>query len=58
MAKPVMHQIKDNGRLLWCVEYAGMRRCYEQDWQAIWLHQLCLDLYLADVEIDASRDAM
>ena len=53
-----MHQIKDNGRLLWCVEYAGMRRCYEQDWQAIWLHQLCLDLYLADVEISASKDAM
>jgi hypothetical protein len=58
MSKPTMNRIFENGRWLWCVEYAGMRRCHEQDWQAQWQYTYCLRLYQSEQAIDASNDAM
>ena len=57
MAKPMMSQIFEDGQWLWCVEYAGMRRYYRQDWQAKSLYDYCLDIYRSKLIIDQDGPA-
>ncbi len=57
MAKPMMSQIFEDGQWLWCVEYAGMRRYYRQDWQAKSLYDYCLNIYRSKLIIDQDGPA-
>jgi len=46
--KPTIKQVKRNGKLVWCVEAAGIVRYHEQDWQAQWLYSYLMRLYNSD----------
>lgn len=45
MSTPALLKLTEGNQMVWCVEYAGMRRCHRQDWQAKWLYDYCIDLY-------------
>jgi hypothetical protein len=45
-----MERVEDAEGVLWCVSYAGMRRCHRQEWQAQWLYEAALAAYGAEQE--------
>jgi hypothetical protein len=50
VSAPVIERVEDAEGVLWCVSYAGMRRCHRQEWQAQWLYEAALAAYGAEQE--------
>ena len=57
MAKPALLKVLEGDQMVWCVEYAGMRRCHQQDWQAKSLYDHCLDVYRSKLIINQNGPA-
>jgi len=45
-----MERLEDEGGVLYCVTYAGMRRCHRQEWQAQWLYEAAMAAYATEVQ--------
>ena len=50
MVEPFMERVEDAEGVLWCVTYAGMKRCHRQEWQARWLYEAAVAAYGAEQE--------
>ncbi len=57
MSTPALLKLTEGNQIVWCVEYAGMRRCHRQDWQAKSLYDCCLDVYRSKLTIDQDSPA-
>ena len=44
------------GAMTWVVNYAGMRRFHQQEWQARMIYHYCLDVYQSDIA--SSKEAI
>lgn len=50
VVEPYMERLEDEGGVLYCVTYAGMRRCHRQEWQAQWLYEAAMAAYATEVQ--------
>lgn len=50
MVEPQIERVEDEDGVMWCVNYAGMRRCHRQEWQAQWLYEAAMAAYATEVQ--------
>ena len=48
MVEPCLARVAAADGVLWCVTYAGMKRCHRQEWQAQWLYDAAMAAYGAE----------